>query len=348
MRRATAPLIPEAGPRRHARLGDLVSMLAGCLTSSRGTHRDFRVLPALRQRSDWAFRYCRNCQFDFDGEVPAADRDPTTVVPTGATVASADPALAAKPRFRDRIGRRGWIAAGVIAILVLAGLTGGNRETPTSSASAPPSDIAAVASAPSPTRAASAVPTVTLAPTTPSPIATPTPFRPHRLLPPRRLRRRRRRPRPRRPRRRHGSSSRTAPGRWGLDVQPGTYRTREPVEFCYWERVKNFNGDLESIIANDNASGYAVVTIAKSDVGFNTSGCGTWSSDLSRVTDTTQAFGEGTYIVGTDIEPGTYRELGGEFCYWSRLSGFGGGIDQIIANANVSGPTIGARATRAS
>jgi hypothetical protein len=44
-------------------------------------------------------------------------------------------------------------------------------------------------------------------------------------------------------------------------------------------------------------------------------------------------FGDGTYVVGTDIAPGTYRNsssFGG--CYWERLSGFGGSFDEIIAN----------------
>ena len=45
-------------------------------------------------------------------------------------------------------------------------------------------------------------------------------------------------------------------------------------------------------------------------------------------------FGDGTYIVGVDIEPGTYRNGGAGSCYWERLSGFGGSFDDIIANDN--------------
>ena len=45
------------------------------------------------------------------------------------------------------------------------------------------------------------------------------------------------------------------------------------------------------------------------------------------------AFGNGTHLVGTDIQPGTYRaEAGFSGCYWARLAGLGGGIDDIIAN----------------
>lgn len=51
-------------------------------------------------------------------------------------------------------------------------------------------------------------------------------------------------------------------------------------------------------------------------------------------------FGDGTYVVGQDVQPGTYRTEGGEFCYLARLSGLGGTIDEIITNDNGSGPQI--------
>ena len=43
-------------------------------------------------------------------------------------------------------------------------------------------------------------------------------------------------------------------------------------------------------------------------------------------------FPDGEFRVGTDIAAGTYRATGGEDCYWARLSGFGGTLDEIIAN----------------
>lgn len=42
-------------------------------------------------------------------------------------------------------------------------------------------------------------------------------------------------------------------------------------------------------------------------------------------------FGDGTWIVGTDIAPGAYRAPGGSLCYWARLADFSG--EEIIANA---------------
>ena len=48
-------------------------------------------------------------------------------------------------------------------------------------------------------------------------------------------------------------------------------------------------------------------------------------------------FGNGTHLVGTDIEPGTYRADAGEAgCYWERLSGLGGDIDDVIAGEFVA------------
>lgn len=50
-------------------------------------------------------------------------------------------------------------------------------------------------------------------------------------------------------------------------------------------------------------------------------------------------FGDGTWIVGTDIAPGTYRSSGGSGCYWERTTGTGD-LDDIIDNDNASGPAV--------
>lgn len=52
-------------------------------------------------------------------------------------------------------------------------------------------------------------------------------------------------------------------------------------------------------------------------------------------------FGEGKYVVGTDIAPGTYRTTGpsGRLdCYWERLKGTNAATDSIIANNLGRGP----------
>ena len=49
---------------------------------------------------------------------------------------------------------------------------------------------------------------------------------------------------------------------------------------------------------------------------------------------------DGTFLVGTDLAPGTYRAPGGDGCYWERLRGFGGTIAEVIANDNARGPVL--------
>jgi hypothetical protein len=126
----------------------------------------------------------------------------------------------------------------------------------------------------------------------------------------------------------------------GSDIKPGTYRTHggDGSAFgCYWARLSGFSGEVDDIIANNGSytNGSQVVTIAPSDKGFQTQGCGKWYAQLTQVTSSKTTFGDGMLIVGTDVAPGTYKNSGAKddySCYWARLSGFSGTIDDIIAN----------------
>lgn len=48
----------------------------------------------------------------------------------------------------------------------------------------------------------------------------------------------------------------------------------------------------------------------------------------------------GTYLIGSDIKPGTYRATASSGCYWARLSSLDGGVDAIIQNENTDGPFV--------
>lgn len=50
--------------------------------------------------------------------------------------------------------------------------------------------------------------------------------------------------------------------------------------------------------------------------------------------------GDGTYLVGVDIKPGTYRSTGNDLCYWERDKSADGNFGSIIANDNVTGQGI--------
>jgi hypothetical protein len=121
-------------------------------------------------------------------------------------------------------------------------------------------------------------------------------------------------------------------GTWrvGSQVTPGTYRTRQTGPSCYWARLSGFGGTTGDIIANNFGTGYQAVTISASDAGFQTQGCGTWTSNLSATGAWPRT--DGVFIVGTDVSARTYSAPGGSSCYWARLSGFGGTVWDIIAN----------------
>jgi hypothetical protein len=106
--------------------------------------------------------------------------------------------------------------------------------------------------------------------------------------------------------------------RVGSDIQPGTYRTRRGSSGCYFARLKGFGGTVSDILANGNSDAPVVVTIQPSDAGFQSNRCGTWTQDLSAL-GSGSSFGDGDWIVGTDIQPGTYRKSGGAGCYYARL-----------------------------
>lgn len=59
------------------------------------------------------------------------------------------------------------------------------------------------------------------------------------------------------------------PGTFLVNTQiaPGTYQTQEAD--CYWERLSGTTGDFDDIITNDITKGPGIVTIAATDVAFN-------------------------------------------------------------------------------
>jgi hypothetical protein len=62
----------------------------------------------------------------------------------------------------------------------------------------------------------------------------------------------------------------------GEDVQPGRYKAKAADGNCYWARLKDDSGELDSIIANNNTAGQSSVTIKATDGAFETSGCTPW------------------------------------------------------------------------
>ena len=61
----------------------------------------------------------------------------------------------------------------------------------------------------------------------------------------------------------------------GTDIAPGTYRA-PGSDRCYWARLSNFTG-TSNILANHFGPGQVIVTIERTDVGFESSNCGRWT-----------------------------------------------------------------------
>lgn len=67
-------------------------------------------------------------------------------------------------------------------------------------------------------------------------------------------------------------------GTWlvNKDIKPGQYKSANESGGCYWARLKNTEGTVDSILANGNPDGPAVVTIKPTDVAFESTRCGEW------------------------------------------------------------------------
>jgi hypothetical protein len=131
----------------------------------------------------------------------------------------------------------------------------------------------------------------------------------------------------------------------GVDIKPGIYRGEagdNVLSSCYWGRLKDLSGSLDAILANENAVGQFYVQVTESDFGLKTA-CELVPLDSlpANTGEFPQIIQAGTYIVGRDIQAGTYKGQAGtdimESCYWGRLSNVAGGLDSILANENAVG-----------
>ncbi|WP_231626976.1 hypothetical protein [Streptomyces apocyni] len=133
----------------------------------------------------------------------------------------------------------------------------------------------------------------------------------------------------------------------GSDIKPGTYRsTGNSDGMCYWERAKDSTGEMESIIANDNVTGTAYVTVKESDKIFKSTECKSWET-VDEKAKGSPAGGDvkgdgGMFKVGVDIAPGTYKSSDNtdDMCYWERTKDAESRIESIVANDNVTGSAI--------
>ncbi len=130
------------------------------------------------------------------------------------------------------------------------------------------------------------------------------------------------------------------------DMEPGRYRTEGGVS--YYARLSSREGsvteqgmgaDIDGIIVSSASLGGPVVLDIKStDLAFETVGNGIWYAvDDSYQPELADSFGDGYWIVGVDIAPGTYR-TDDDVLVWQRLSDFSDEPEGFIdAGINVEG-----------
>jgi hypothetical protein len=106
--------------------------------------------------------------------------------------------------------------------------------------------------------------------------------------------------------------------------------------------LKDLAGTLDSILANDNAEGQFYVQVSETDQALETRCDLRFLRVLPEIaTVFPDKIEPGMYLVGIEIQPGTYRgQAGTEFsdsCYWQRLRNLSGSFGAIIANDNATG-----------
>jgi len=131
----------------------------------------------------------------------------------------------------------------------------------------------------------------------------------------------------------------------GSDIQPGLYIGQAGIglfDSCYWERLSDLSGEFSAILANDNSEGQFYIEVRDTDFALEVS-CNVLYLETVPVPalEFPLEIGVGTYLVGIDIQPGTYRGEAGaditESCYWERLKHLSGDLSAIIANDNAQG-----------
>jgi hypothetical protein len=109
----------------------------------------------------------------------------------------------------------------------------------------------------------------------------------------------------------------------GTEITAGRYFS-DAQSGCYWERQRGSSGTFADIIAS-RFVGYDgmqyIVDLLPSDVAFRTDAkCGTWFDSPRH--DAQSSIPPGVWLVGVQIQPGTYQTSSAALCYWERLRHF--------------------------
>ena len=124
-------------------------------------------------------------------------------------------------------------------------------------------------------------------------------------------------------------------GTWfvGTEVQAGLY-SAPGSPACFWERLGGLTGTGGDGLYYGAGDYRVIAEILDTDVAFISSECGDWTPFDFAALSPVSIFGDGTWIVGTEVKPGLYSAAvrkveDSERCYWERLDGFTSYDDQV-------------------
>ncbi len=119
-------------------------------------------------------------------------------------------------------------------------------------------------------------------------------------------------------------------------IAPGRYSATAAAG-CYWARLSGTSGQLDDVLSNNNTTGHVIVDILPTDAAFQSARCGRFSIYTPPATPAA-VIKDGDWVVGEEIEPGTYETAATDRCYWARSKDATGDLRTIIANDNADGP----------
>lgn len=100
-------------------------------------------------------------------------------------------------------------------------------------------------------------------------------------------------------------------------------------------------GVVQSISGNSGSANTASASQGGSSTTHTPAGPTATQKPTAKPTPSYAHFGDGTFQVGKDIRPGTYRtRVSSSGCYYARLKGFGGTLGEIITNNNTDAPAV--------
>ena len=124
----------------------------------------------------------------------------------------------------------------------------------------------------------------------------------------------------------------------GVDIDAGEYFIKCTSYNCYVQVSSDSTGSFNSIIANDNISTHAYITVRDGEYLTITGGKFVLSSKVGAIEPSSDGtYGEGMYKAGKDISAGEYFIKCTSYnCYVQVSSDSVGTLNSIIANDNIS------------